>query len=605
MNYRGNRRQDNDRDRWDSQNSSANKIREDRAQPYTPKCSENGECIMFIDAKDYGRLVGVGGSQIRALEEETNTKITARKQQSNNRCMVSIYGKRTVHMQTIQRIRELLGYAPLEEKNSGPINWKEAEKLCDEYTEAKWAKFPPIIKYFYKEDPAVANMSEKHVAQFRKNNNNIEVRHVFETENSASKIKVPNPVENFEQAFKDYPDILREIRKQGFQKPSPIQCQAWPILLSGHDLIGIAQTGTGKTLAFLLPALIHIDGQTSQSRCKGPNVLVLAPTRELALQIEKEVGKYSYHGIKAVCVYGGGNRKEQINMVTGGVEIVIATPGRLNDLITANVLDLSYVTYLILDEADRMLDLGFEPQIRKVLLDIRPTRQTVMTSATWPQGVRRLAQSYMKDPLQVFVGSLDLAAVHTVTQTICLIDEEEKMDMMFDFLRQMGPDDKVIVFFGRKASVEHVSALLALSYINCQSIHGNREQADREQALEDMQTGHVKILLATDVASRGLDIGDVTHVLNYDFPRDIEEYVHRVGRTGRAGRTGESITYMTRNDWSHAKELIKILEEAHQEVPEELYKMAERYEAWKNKKAQEGGRRGGGFSGGRNRYRNW
>ncbi|CAK9811542.1 Probable ATP-dependent RNA helicase DDX43 [Anthophora quadrimaculata] len=409
-----------------------------------------------------------------------------------------------------------------------------------------------------------------------------------EQENDIEECNIPNPIETFEQAFEIFPEILEEIKKQGFTKPSPIQCQAWPILLSGQDLIGIAQTGTGKTLAFLLPALIHIEGQPiPRSERSGPSVLIMAPTRELALQIEKEVNKYSYRGFKAVCVYGGGNRKEQVNVITKGVEIVIATPGRLNDLVEANVLNLTSITYLVLDEADRMLDMGFEPQIRKTLLDIRPDRQTAMTSATWPQGVRRLAQSYMKKPIQVFVGSLDLAAVHTVLQKIYIIDEEEKTDMMYQFFREMAPTDKVMVFFGKKSRVDDIASDLALQGVNCQSIHGGREQCDREQALEDLKTGQVQILLATDVASRGIDIEDITHVLNYDFPRDIEEYVHRVGRTGRAGRMGESITFMTRRDWSHAKELINILEEANQEVPEEVYSMADRYEAWKEKRANE------------------
>nr|XP_033339157.1 probable ATP-dependent RNA helicase DDX43 [Megalopta genalis] len=265
------------------------------------------------------------------------------------------------------------------------FDWTQASKQCDNYLKEKWSKFPPIVKNFYKEHPHVASMTKEYVAHIRKINNNIEASYMFSEKEKHSEEPVPNPIETFEQAFEPYPDILEKIRKQGFTKPSPIQCQAWPILLSGKDLIGIAQTSTGKTLAFLLPALIHIEGQeTPRSERNGPNVLVMAPTRELALQIEKEVNKYTYHGIKAVCVYGGGSRKEQITLVLKGLEIVIATPGRLNDLVEANVLNVSSVTYLVLDEADRMLDMGFEAQIRKTLLDIRLDQQTVMTSATWP-----------------------------------------------------------------------------------------------------------------------------------------------------------------------------------------------------------------------------
>ncbi|EFN83479.1 probable ATP-dependent RNA helicase DDX43 [Harpegnathos saltator] len=605
------------RDSYNDDSSKQNYNNNSNNRTRYPEDQESS--VVFIQQKDLGKFIGRGGSQIKALEQETNTKMNVdRNQNPHGKSAVTIYGSDTDRQRACDTIKKFLGEESFsqEEANStqkeepkeidfNNFDWTQAYKECEEHQKRKLASMPPIKKDFYNEDPAVANMSEKYVADLRKNNNSIEVRYVFENKDSTDTVKIPNLVETFEQAFKDYPDILEEIRKQGFQKPSPIQCQAWPILLSGQDLIGIAQTGTGKTLAFLLPALIHIDGQsTPRSERKGPNVLVMAPTRELALQIEKEVGKYSYHGIKAVCVYGGGNRKEQINIVTKGVQIVIATPGRLNDLVQAKVLDVTSVTYLILDEADRMLDMGFEPQIRKTLLDVRSDRQTVMTSATWPQGVRRLAQSYMKNPIQVFVGSLDLVAVHTVTQRVYLIDEEEKNNMMFDFFREMGVNDKVIVFFGKKAMVDHVASDLAVAGIECQSIHGDRDQCDREQALEDMKTGNVHILLATDVASRGLDIEDITHVLNYDFPRDIEEYVHRVGRTGRAGRTGESITFMTRKDWSHAQQLINILEEAHQEVPGELYKMAERYEAWK-KKAELDGKGKGGFRGGRNRYRDF
>ncbi|XP_003707581.1 putative ATP-dependent RNA helicase DDX43 [Megachile rotundata] len=562
---------------------------------------ESEKFIIHISSDKVGKLIGRSGANIKDLQSKTNTKIQIDRSTGNDTTAVTIIGSKEAQQHASNEIQDLLKdslYLSLDEKNEhkeqndepkidfAAFDWSKAGKECDEYRQQKWAKYAPIIKNFYKEHPDVAKMTKEQVAHIRKTNNNIEVRYMFEEqEKSLEEFDIPNPIETFEQAFEDYPEILEEIRKQGFTKPSPIQCQAWPVLLSGKDLIGIAQTGTGKTLAFLLPALIHIEGQeTPRSERSGPNVLIMAPTRELALQIEKEVNKYSYHGIKAVCVYGGGSRKEQVNIVTKGVEIVIATPGRLNDLVEANILNISSVTYLVLDEADRMLDMGFEPQIRKTLLDIRPDRQTVMTSATWPQGVRRLAQSYMKDPIQVFVGSLDLATVHTVMQKIYIIDEEEKTNMMYQFFREMSPTDKVIVFFGKKCRVDDVASDLALQGVNCQSIHGGREQCDREQALEDLKLGEVQILLATDVASRGIDIEDVTHVLNYDFPRDIEEYVHRVGRTGRAGRTGESITFMTRKDWSLAKELINLLEEANQEVPEELYQMADRYEARRDKR---------------------
>ncbi|GAB0094927.1 RNA helicase [Sergentomyia squamirostris] len=484
------------------------------------------------------------------------------------------------------------------------IDWNNINQAQAKKTEEMLKNLPALVKKLYRECPEVANLSPQEVQEIRKSNNNIMVQRTFEEKPGTTSAPIPNPTTKFEHCFADYPDVMEEIRKQGFQKPSPIQCQAWPVLMSGEDLIGIAQTGSGKTLAFLLPGMIHTEMQpTPRGKRGGPNVLILAPTRELALQIRDEVAKYNFRDMKSVCVYGGGSTREQIEVIDRGVEIVIATPGRLNDLVEKGTIDVSTITYLVLDEADRMLDMGFEPQIRKVLLDIRPDRQTVMTSATWPPGVRRLAQSYMNNPIQVYVGTLDLAAVHTVSQNIEIVEDTEKFDRILEFVRNMSPTDKAIIFCGRKTGANELAGSLVLEGFECQCIHGDREQADREQAVKDIKSGSVKILVATDVASRGLDIEDITYVVNYDFPRNIEEYVHRVGRTGRAGRTGVSLSLMTRKDWGSAEELIRILEEAAQEVPEELRSMADRFNAMKerreNERALVGGRpRGGGGGGG-------
>ncbi|XP_043068175.1 probable ATP-dependent RNA helicase DDX43 [Drosophila bipectinata] len=486
---------------------------------------------------------------------------------------------------------------------TGTIDWDALNKASEKAAAARWAKCPPLTKDFYEESPEVADLSASEAEKIRKENNGTTVSHVFVAKEGETLPPIPNPVWKFEQCFAKYPDLLGEVMKQGFSKPSPIQSQAWPILLKGHDMIGIAQTGTGKTLAFLLPGMIHTEYQSiPRGKRGGPNVLILAPTRELALQIEMEVKKYTFRNMKAVCVYGGGDRRMQISDVERGAEIIICTPGRLNDLVQANVIDVSSITYLVLDEADRMLDMGFEPQIRKVLLDIRPDRQTIMTSATWPPGVRRLAQSYMKNPIQVCVGSLDLAATHSVKQIIQhLEDDAEKFRTIKSFVQNMTKTDKIIIFCGRKARADDLSSDLTLDGFNTQCIHGNRDQSDREQAIADIKSGVVRILVATDVASRGLDIEDISHVINYDFPRNIEEYVHRVGRTGRAGRKGTSISFITREDWGMAKELIDILTEAEQEVPEELHNMAKRFQAMKDRRAAEGqafGGGGGGRSGG-------
>ena len=261
------------------------------------------------------------------------------------------------------------------------IDWDQVKAGVVEWKKRKWADLPPIKKNVYIESQATHSLSEAQVEIWRKENFNITCDDLTEGE----KRPIPKPTCTFEDAFQQYPEIMQSIRRAGFQKPTPIQSQAWPVILQGIDLIGIAQTGTGKTLSYLMPGFIHIHSQpVSRKQRNGPGMLVLTPTRELALQVEAECSKYLYKGLKSVCIYGGGNRKGQIQDVTEGVDIIIATPGRLNDLQMNNFVNLRSITYLVLDEADKMLDLGFEHQIMKILLDVRPDRQTVMTSASWP-----------------------------------------------------------------------------------------------------------------------------------------------------------------------------------------------------------------------------
>nr|CAB3237072.1 probable ATP-dependent RNA helicase DDX43 [Phallusia mammillata] len=568
---------------------------------------------MQVHPRDVGRIIGKGGSKIREIQEASSARIKVQKDSEEyNSVPVIISGDPSTCAKAKKLIEDLLSdsfhtkhqFKNEDQKqtvpvtNDGFIDWTSVNTQCKEQSIARWADLPAVVKNFYIEDDYVTDMTTKEVNKWRFENFNVAV-----TDLSGQNRRIINPVQTFEHAFAHYPDALAEIYKQGFTKPSPIQAQMWPIALSGFDVIGIAQTGTGKTLGFLLPAFIHIDLQpTPRAEREGPSAIVLTPTRELALQIEQEVKKYTYRGIRCVCVYGGGDRRNQIKAVMSGVEVIVATPGRFNDLLACNVICLRSVTFLVLDEADRMLDMGFEPQIMKILLDVRPDRQTLMTSATWPSGVRRLAQSYMKDPFQINVGSLDLAATHTVQQIIEIIPEEDKRHWLLEFFKTMEPEDKALVFVGKKIVCDDLSSDLCLRNILCQSIHGGREQYDREQALDDFKTGAVRILIATDVASRGLDVKDVTHVINFDFPRNTEEYVHRVGRTGRAGRTGISISLVTRSDWGSAKELIAILEEAMQDVPIELYEMSERFEAMKIRRdAERSSGRGGG--GGRGRFR--
>ncbi|XP_022097065.1 ATP-dependent RNA helicase DBP2-like [Acanthaster planci] len=602
----------------------------------TRQWNSPGETVS-VEPTDVGRLIGRQGSKIRELQDESGARIKVPRDQENDdgTIPVELRGTEEAIEKARQMIEELLRPPLYRAKPSLPstynssslssaagtttvtdgevkrptINWKKALADAASSELEKWKDYPAVIKDFYIISPSIQNMTEFEAEEIRES-----LGVTVQDDCKDSPRPILNPVRTFEEAFQHYPEILREIRKQKFEKPSTIQSQGWPIALKGHDLIGIAQTGSGKTLAFLLPALIHTDLQpTPREQRSGPNVLVLSPTRELALQIHEEVSKYSYKGIKSVCVYGGGNRRQQINVVQKGVEIIIATPGRLNDLIMNGIVDVKSVTFLVLDEADRMLDMGFEPQIMKILLDVRPDRQTIMTSATWPEGVKRLARKYMKNPFHVNVGSLDLSACHSVTQLVEVIDEEYKRERLIEFIESLQEDEKLLVFVGRKSMADELSSEMSLLNISVQCIHGDREQYDREQALSDFKDGSVRILIATDVASRGLDIKDITHVLNYDCPSHIEEYVHRVGRTGRAGRTGTSLTLMTRRDWRWAGDIMRIMAEANQEIPDDLMEMAERYERHKEKKEQErslerengggGGYRRDGNQGGGRGYR--
>lgn len=309
--------------------------------------------------------------------------------------------------------------------------------------------------------------------------------------------------------------------------------------------------------------------------------MVLSPTRELAQQIEGEVKKYSYNGYKSVCLYGGGSRPEQVEACRGGVEIVIATPGRLTDLSNDGVISLASVTYVVLDEADRMLDMGFEVAIRRILFEIRPDRLVALTSATWPEGVRKLTDKYTKEAVMAVNGSLDLTSCKSVTQFFEFVPHDSRFLRVCEIVNFLtaahGQNYKMIIFVKSKVMADHLSSDFCMKGINSQGLHGGRSQSDREMSLNMLRSGEVQILVATDLASRGIDVPDITHVLNYDFPMDIEEYVHRVGRTGRAGRKGEAMSFLWWNDRSNFEGLIQILEKSEQEVPDQLRRDAEKY----------------------------
>ncbi|CAE6494936.1 unnamed protein product [Rhizoctonia solani] len=441
-------------------------------------------------------------------------------------------------------------------------------------------------KNFYREHPKVSARSDAEIADFRK-----------QKEMKVQGRDIPRPVTTFEEAgFPDY--ILTTIKMQGFTSPSPIQCQAWPMALSGRDVVAIAQTGSGKTISFALPAMLHINAQPLLSPGDGPIALVLAPTRELAVQIQQECTKFGSNSrIRNTAIYGGAPKGPQIRDLQRGVEIVIATPGRLIDMLETGKTNLRRITYLVMDEADRMLDMGFEPQIRKIVGQIRPDRQTLMFSATWPKDVQKLASDFLTDFMQVNIGSMELTANHNIKQNVEICTDFEKRSKLIKHLDQISSENaKVLIFVGTKRVADDITKYLRQDGWPALAIHGDKEQRERDWVLGEFKSGRSPILIATDVASRGLDVKDVGYVINYDFPNNCEDYIHRIGRTGRAGQKGVSFTYFTTENAKQARELITILREAKADIPSQLEEMA-MYGGGGGGRGRYGG--GGGRGGGR------
>ncbi|TXG54683.1 hypothetical protein EZV62_019939 [Acer yangbiense] len=366
------------------------------------------------------------------------------------------------------------------------------------------------------------------------------------------------------------------VYSAGFSAPTPIQAQSWPIALQSRDIVAVAKTGSGKTLGYLIPGFLHL------KRCRndpklGPTVLILSPTRELATQIQDEAVKFGKSSrLACTCLYGGAPKGPQLKDIDRGVDIVVATPGRLNDILEMRRISLHQVSYLVLDEADRMLDMGFEPQIRKIVNEVPARRQTLMYTATWPKEVRKIAADLLVNPVQVNIGNVDeLAANKAITQYIEVLAPMEKHRRLEQILRSQEPGSKIIIFCSTKKMCDQLARNLTRQF-GAAAIHGDKSQGERDHVLNQFRTGRSPVLVATDVAARGLDIKDIRVVVNYDFPTGVEDYVHRIGRTGRAGASGLAYTFFGDQDTKYASELIKVLEGANQRVPPELRDMASR-----------------------------
>ncbi len=357
------------------------------------------------------------------------------------------------------------------------------------------------------------------------------------------------------------PFLLRALAEQGYETPTPIQLQAIPLALDGHDLLAGAQTGTGKTAAFGLPLLQHLG--TSPQAVNGPRrprALVLAPTRELATQVHDSLRDYSkYLRIPSAVIYGGVGMGNQLDALRRGVDLVIACPGRLIDHIERRSIDLSGIEILILDEADRMLDMGFLPSINRILAKLpKQNRQTLLFSATFPESIKQLAMEFMRNPREVQVTPQNTVA-ETIAHRVHPVDVARKRELL---LHLLGQDTRVqtLVFAKTKHGSDKLTTFLEKSGIQAAAIHGNKSQGQRLRALGDFKAGKVKVLVATDIAARGIDIDQLPRVINFDLPMVAEDYVHRIGRTGRNGSSGEALSLVSQEDAKYLRQIVRMLD---------------------------------------------
>lgn len=442
----------------------------------------------------------------------------------------------------------------------------------------------PFRKDFYTEPQSLQSLTDEDVAAMRLELDGIKVTgHMC-----------PKPVWSFSQlglsAF--VMSIMED--KLNYRKPTPIQCQALPAIMSGRDVLGIARTGSGKTLAYVLPLLKHIQDQPPLAPGDGPIAVLLSPTRELALQIYKQVTNFTKRlNISACCCYGGSSIEPQIAELKKGSQIVVSTPGRLIDLLAANngrICNLKRVTYVVLDEADRMFDFGFGPQVTKIFSQIRPDKQSILFSATFARKLESLAKLTLKDPVEIVVGGISVVPPE-ITQVVEYFErsesvegeklENEKFEKLVDVLAEF-PDVKKLVFVEKQDSADKMLVKLLKKNISSLTIHGGKDQIDRKHAIKEFSAegSGIDVLIATSIAARGLDVKGLGLVVNYDPPNHMEDYVHRVGRTGRAGNTGTAITFVSSEQERSITDLVKALRLS--KVPEDeidprLVKISEKF----------------------------
>jgi len=354
------------------------------------------------------------------------------------------------------------------------------------------------------------------------------------------------------------PQITKAVRESGYTEPTPIQTKAIPPILHGRDVIGIAQTGTGKTAAFVLPILERLASHGPKMGRRGLRALIVAPTRELVVQIEENVRNYARHlHLRSVTVYGGVGERPQIAGLRSGVEIVIATPGRLLDLMQQGHVDFSQLEIAVLDEADRMMDMGFLPAIRRIVHALPRDRQTLLFSASLSKEIEKVASDFLRSPEIVQIGRRADPA-QSVAQTVYEVPKSRKLALLLHLLRDPSLDS-VLVFSRTKHGADKIARKLVASGIRTATLHSNRSQGQRLQALRGFKSGAVRVLVATDIAARGIDVEGISHVINFDFPPQPEDYVHRIGRTGRAHAIGDAISFASPEDHANLRALERFI----------------------------------------------
>ncbi|XP_053308958.1 ATP-dependent RNA helicase DDX42 isoform X2 [Spea bombifrons] len=447
-------------------------------------------------------------------------------------------------------------------------------------------EYPPFEKNFYEEHEEITSQTPQQI---------VELRHKLNMRVSGA--APPRPCSSFAHFGFDE-QLMHQIRKSEYTQPTPIQCQGVPVALSGRDMIGIAKTGSGKTAAFIWPMLVHIMDQKELQPGDGPIAVIVCPTRELCQQIHSECKRFGKaYNLRSVAVYGGGSMWEQAKALQEGAEIVVCTPGRLIDHVKKKATNLQRVTYLVFDEADRMFDMGFEYQVRSVASHVRPDRQTLLFSATFRKKIERLARDILIDPIRVVQGDIG-EANEDITQVVEILPSgPDKWAWLTRRLVEFTSAGSVLLFVTKKANADELASNLRLEDHQLGLLHGDMDQSERNKVISDFKKKSIPILVATDVAARGLDIPSIKTVVNYDVARDIDTHTHRIGRTGRAGEKGVAYTLLTPKDSNFAGDLVRNLEGANQYVSKELLDLAmqnswfrkSRFKAGKGKKLNIGG----------------